>query len=117
MKTLVLGASLKPERYSNKAIRMLREHSQETVAHGLRSGIVADVNIQTELPSESFHTVTLYLNAKRQAEYEDYVISMKPDRVIFNPGTENPDFEQRLKDAGVEPVRACTLVLLSTGQF
>lgn len=117
MRTLVLGASLKSERYSNKAIRMLREGGYDTTAHGLRAGVVVDVDIQTELPDEEFHTVTLYLNAQRQAAFEDYIVKLNPARVIFNPGTENPSFQERLRQAGIEPIEACTLVMLSTGQF
>ncbi len=96
---------------------MLREAEHETTAHGLREGQVADVEIQTELPVGEFHTVTLYLNAQRQSNFESYILDLRPTRVIFNPGTENPEFEKRLMDAGIETVRACTLVMLRTDQF
>ncbi|WP_194850861.1 CoA-binding protein [Nonlabens antarcticus] len=117
-KTLVLGASLKEERYSNVAIYRLRKYNIETVAIGLRSGIVDDVKIHTELvPFTDIDTVTLYLNAQRQEEYYDYILSLKPGRVIFNPGTENPSFYKMLQDQNIEVEVACTLVMLGTNQY
>ena len=99
MKTLVLGASLKPNRYSNYAIQRLMAHDYEVVAIGLKEGIVDGVAIDIELKAyKDIDTVTLYLNAKRQQEYYDYIIGLKPKRVIFNPGTENPEFFQLLKE-------------------
>lgn len=118
MKVLVIGASLKEERYSNKAIKMLNEFGHNVFALGLKSGIVDDTKIETEwLPFEGIDTITLYLNPKRQVEYYDYIISLKPKRVIFNPGTENPDLYKILKENNIEHEVACTLVLLSTNQF
>ncbi|MAZ72678.1 MAG: CoA-binding protein [Flavobacteriaceae bacterium] len=117
-KTLVLGASLKPNRYSNLAIHRLVAYKQEVEAIGLRKGIVAGVEISTEkIPFENIHTVTLYLNAQRQEEYYDYIISLNPKRVIFNPGTENPTFYQLLQQKNIEVEVACILVLLSTDQY
>lgn len=118
MKTLVIGASLKKERYSNKAIRMLRNNNVETIALGLRKGTVEDVIVETEkLNFEKVDTVTLYLNSKRQEEYYDYIIALAPKRVIFNPGTENIDFIRLLNKKGINSEIACTLVLLSTKQY
>ncbi|WP_121668062.1 CoA-binding protein [Mesonia aquimarina] len=118
MKTLVIGASLKPIRYSNRAIHSLRNNDVATVAIGLRKGNVEDVNIETEkLPFKNIDTVTLYLNAKRQEEYYDYIISLSPKRVIFNPGTENPELYRILKKENIQVEVACTLVLLSTNQY
>lgn len=118
MKTLVLGASLNEERYSNRAIKMLVEHKHEVVAHGLKEGIVASVNINTKLENISdIDTVTLYLNAKRQKDFYDFVIQLKPRRVIFNPGTENRELYQLLDKNNIAHEEACTLVLLSTNQF
>jgi len=118
MKTLVFGGSLKPVRYSNIALNRLKDHNIPCVSFGLRSGVVAGVQIDTELVDyKDIHTVTLYLNAARQAAYYDYILSLKPKRVIFNPGTENPTLEVLLEEDDIEAVRACTLVMLSTGQY
>ncbi len=112
-KTLVLGASLNPQRYSNLAIHRLVEKNIEVVAIGLREGVVAGIKIITEKKKfKNIHTVTLYLNAKRQEAYYDYILSLKPKRVIFNPGTENEAFIKILKDNNIEAEVACTLVLL-----
>lgn len=117
-KTLVLGASLKPARYSNLAINRLVKYGQPTVALGLRKGNVNGVEIKTEkFPFEDIDTVTLYLNAKRQQEYYDYIISLNPERVIFNPGTENPELYYLLDKNGIQYENACTLVMLSSHQY
>ncbi|WP_299130464.1 CoA-binding protein [uncultured Winogradskyella sp.] len=117
-KTLVLGASLKPNRYSNIAVNKLRQYKHEVVAFGLKQGIVADVTIDTELkPYDNIDTVTLYLNPKRQEDYYTYITGLKPNRVIFNPGTENPEFYELLKANNISFEVACTLVLLSTNQY
>jgi len=118
MKTLVIGASLKEVRYSNKAVKKLRNYKHETKAIGLREGSILDVDIDTnKINYEGIDTVTLYLNPKRQKEYYDYIISLSPKRVIFNPGTENPEFQEKLKEANINYEESCTLVLLSTGQY
>jgi len=117
-KTLVLGASLKSERYSNIAINRLVRYGHETKAFGLREGEVTGVSIDTELLNyENIDTVTLHLNPKRQAQYYDYIISLNPIRVIFNPGTENPEFYKLLLDNNIDYEVACTLVLLGTNQY
>ncbi len=117
-KTLVLGASVKEYRYSNMAIRNLKAHGEEVVAIGLRKGKVAGVEIQTGQPEfKDIHTVTLYLNAQRQEQYYNYIISLKPERVIFNPGAENYEFAEILKKNRIPFLNACTLVMLSTDQF
>lgn len=117
-KTLVLGASLKPNRYSNLAINRLNNYDHPVEAVGLRNGVVAGVDIATEKESfENIHTVTLYLNPKRQEEYYDYIVSLKPQRVIFNPGTENPTFYKILQENNIEVDVACTLVLLASNQY
>jgi len=116
--TLVIGASLKPSRYSNLAIHRLVQNKIEVKAIGLREGTVAGISIVKEkIPFENIHTITLYLNAKRQIEYYDYIISLKPKRVIFNPGTENPEMYNLLSKNGIEYEEACTLVLLGTNQY
>ncbi|MFD0991310.1 CoA-binding protein [Mariniflexile jejuense] len=117
-KTLVLGASLNPSKYSNFAIQKLVNNAVETVAFGLKSGKVSDVTINTEmLPFDDLHTVTLYLNPKNQQAYYNYIISLKPKRVIFNPGTENPELYTILNENNIPFEIACTLVLLSTNQY
>ncbi|MBT8318622.1 MAG: CoA-binding protein [Gramella sp.] len=117
-KTLVLGASLKTSRYSNLAINRLVKHGQPTVAIGLRKGNVNGIEIKTEkYPFEDIDTVTLYLNAKRQQEYYEYILSLKPERVIFNPGTENPELYDLLENNGIHYENACTLVMLSSQQY
>ena len=116
--TLVMGASLKEVRYSNKAIKKLRAFDHPVKAFGLRKGKVLDVEIDTELVNyEDIHTVTLYLNPKRQQEFYDYIIALKPQRVLFNTGTENPEFYELLKTNKIDFEEACTLVLLSTSQY
>lgn len=118
MKTLVIGASLKSNRYSNMAIEKLKQAQIEVVAMGLRSGEVAGVKIETQPKSfEAIHTITLYLNPKRQEPYYDYIINLKPKRVIFNPGTENPELYRLLEAQQIYYETACTLVLLSTNQY
>jgi predicted CoA-binding protein len=118
MKTLVLGASPKPERYAFQAVELLASHGEEVIAVGAREGAIGGIPIQTGKPCvEDLDTVTLYVGPQRQEDLVDYVISLKPRRVIFNPGTENPDFSEKLKAAGIVPVEACTLVMLRTGQW
>lgn len=117
-KTLVMGASLKPSRYSNIAINRLVLVGNEVVAFGLRKGEVAEVPIETELLKyKNIDTVTLYLNPKNQEKYYEYIIGLNPNRVIFNPGTENPDFYAMLRKNNIDYEVACTLVLLSIGQY
>ena len=117
-KTLVLGASPNPDRYGFKATSMLSEYHHEVVPFGLKSGEIDGLQIVKELPTDkNFDTVTLYLGADNQKSYYDYVIGLNPKRVVFNPGTENPEFEKMLTENGIEPVEACTLVLLRTGQY
>ena len=117
-KTLVLGASLKPQRYSYLALRRLVDHHNEVVAFGLREGKVSGIAIDTILKSyKDVHTVTLYLNPDRQKPFYDYIISLQPKRIIFNPGTENPEFQNILKQHNIYFEEACTLVLLSTNQY
>lgn len=116
--TLVIGASENPERYSNKAIISLRRHGFLVHAIGLRPGKVLDVTFQTGQPVfTDIDTVTLYLSLRNQEPMIDYVLSLSPRRIIFNPGTENPYFEDRAKAKGIVVEEACTLVLLSLAQY
>lgn len=117
-KTVVLGASLNKQSYSNLALYRLAENQIDAVGIGLKPGIEWGIQILTgNPPLENVHTVTLYLSPKRQEPVEDYIISLRPKRVIFNPGTENPDFYKRLKLSGIQATNACTLVLLATDQY
>lgn len=117
-KTLVFGASLKSNRYSNLAIERLIASGVETFAFGLREGNVSGVEINNNFDKISdIHTISLYLNPKRQEEYYNKIIALAPKRVIFNPGTENPEFYDLLKNENIEVDVACTLVLLSTAQY
>ncbi|MFV0566225.1 MAG: CoA-binding protein [Flavobacteriaceae bacterium] len=117
-KTLVLGASLNPSKYSNLAIQKLVAHNHETLAFGLKEGRVLNVEVSNELLLyKNVNTVTLYLNPKNQKQYYSYIISLRPKRVIFNPGTENPEFYAVLKTNAIDFEVACTLVLLSTNQY
>lgn len=118
MKTLVLGASAKPYRYAYKAIEKLRAFGHEVYALGKSPGRVADVVLETQWPEATdFDTVTVYLNNENQNQYADQLIALHPRRVIFNPGAENPYLAERLRQEGIATEEACTLVLLSTGQF
>ena len=116
--TLVLGASTNPNRYSNIAIKRLVGKDLPTVALGLRKGKVLGVIIDAEKQDyKNIDTVTLYLNPKRQGEYYNYIINLKPRRVIFNPGTENMEFVRLLEENNIESEVACTLVLLSINKY
>ena len=117
-KTLVFGASLNPDRYSNLAVNRLNLAGANVLAFGLKEGVVSGVQIDASLkPYSDIHTLTLYLNPKHQEAYYDYIIGLNPARVIFNPGTENPVFYGLLNEASIPYEVACTLVLLSTNQY
>ena len=116
--TLVIGASTNPSRYSHLAIHSLRKHGHDVVALAKRKGQVADVHILTEFPiDKNIDTITMYVGAQRQGEYYQHILDLKPKRVIFNPGSENQELINLLNNNGIEAVEACTLVLLSTGQY
>ena len=117
-KTLVLGASTKPEKYAFKAITMLVEKGQSVLAIGPNAGEVSGIKIYTKaIPLKNIDTVTLYLNVARQRDYYNYIVETKPKRVIFNPGTENPELYQLLQLNNIKVELACTLVLLTTNQY
>lgn len=117
-KTLVLGASSNPSRYSYLAIQRLRSHGHPVLAIGRKDSSVGDVIIEkAHKPAEDVDTITLYLNAGHQREYYDYILSLHPKRIIFNPGAENDELEDLARKNNIEPLEACTLVLLSTGQY
>ena len=117
-KTLVLGATTNPARYSFLAIHKLRENGHDVVAIGNHTGKVRDVTIVTEKkPVKDLDTVTLYLNAGNQKEYYNYILEQKPRRIIFNPGAENSELERLARENNIPTQQACTLVLLSTHQY
>ena len=117
-KTLVLGASDNPSRYSYLAIQRLRNYHHPVVAIGRKNTLVADVEVETEKKQfGNVDTVTLYLNPRHQQEYYDYILSLNPKRIIFNPGAENDELADLAKKNNIQPMEACTLVLLSTGQY
>src|SRR6056297_2266347 len=117
-KTLVIGASPRPHRYSYRAVSSLRSHGHDVVALAKRKNEVEDVEIQTEFPKdEDIHTVTMYVGAPRQPEYYEPLLNLKPKRVIFNPGAENPELYSKLEKEGIEAIEACTLVMLTTNQY
>lgn len=117
-KTLVMGASSNPDRYSYKAIKMLMDYSHPVVAVGARRDHVDGISIETGNPQfENIHTVTLYLGPKNQNIIYDYILNLHPKRIIFNPGTENGEFIKMAQNKGIEVEIACTLVLLSTHQY
>lgn len=114
----MLGATTKPDRYAYMAINSLAGKGHPVVAIGQQTGEVAGVKIQTKMvPLKNIDTVTLYLNPQRQREYYNYIIEAKPKRVVFNPGTENPELYQLLKSNSIEVEVGCTLVMLATNQY
>ncbi|MDX3916462.1 MULTISPECIES: CoA-binding protein [Olivibacter] len=118
MKTLILGATTNPARYAYLAANRLVAAGHEIVNVGIKKGAVAGVDIvPPREPLHDIHTVTLYIGPKLQGQYYDYLMKTKPKRIIFNPGTENDELAALAKTNGIEPVYACTLVLLSTGQY
>ncbi len=117
-KTLVIGASENPERYSFLAVKKLTAKGHPVVALGNKKGKIDATIIETEKISfENIDTISLYLNPGFQKQYYDYILSLHPKRIIFNPGTENDELVALAQKKGIETLEACTLVMLSTGQF
>ena len=117
-KTLIIGASPDESRYAYKAAYMLKRFNHDIVNVGIKKGEVAGVTIEKpEIIHKDIDTITLYIGPSLQGQYHHYILQTKPRRVIFNPGTENSELEKLLEQHGIEPVEACTLVLLSTGQY
>lgn len=118
MKTVVLGASNNPERYAYKAIKMLLHANHEVIPVSNKNAEVFGLPIQSmDHIVSDVDTVTIYVGPQNQKHYTDYILKTKPRRVIFNPGTENPELEELLESNGILTEEACTLVLLTTGQF
>lgn len=117
-KTVVLGATPNSARYAYLATMRLVQYGHDVVPLGIREGNIAGIEIQKGMPPlEGVDTVTLYLNAGRQREYYDYILSLKPKRIIFNPGAENPELKKLADEKGIETVEGCTLVMLSIGVY
>jgi uncharacterized protein len=116
--TVVIGASENPERYSNMAVIKLLKYAHPVQAIGLKAGIINTTTIQTQLiVFDNVDTVTLYVGPQNQSNYASYIIALNPKRVIFNPGTENPELQAHLQAAGINFIEACTLVMLSSGLY
>lgn len=117
-KTLVLGASTNPGRASHQAVHRLLNNGHEPVLVGIKNGDVAGIDIQHGQPAlEDIDTITLYMNPQRQVDQYDYILGLEPKRIIFNPGTENPELMRLARDKGIEVEIACTLVMLATDQY
>lgn len=117
-KTLVIGATPKPERYAYIATEMLHDFGHEVVPYGIKRGKIGDYTIRNEWPnSQDFDTVTLYINPTLQEGFYDRILALKPNRIIFNPGTENSALEEMAKSKNIKTLDACTLVLLRTNQY
>jgi predicted CoA-binding protein len=116
--TLIIGASAKPERYSNKAALSLKKHGHTIYLLGNMDGEISGEKIMTEkLQIQNINTVTLYINSTIQNQYKDYIYSLHPKRIIFNPEAENPEFFKEASQKGIDCIEACTLVLLSIGNY
>ena len=117
--TLVLGASSNPERYSYKAVVSLNRRNIPFIALGRKEADMGKWKISKGKPDNigPVHTVTMYMNAQNQEEYQDYILSLKPKRIIFNPGTSNPEFSCLALKSGIEIVEDCMLIMLNTGRF
>ena len=119
-KTVVLGASPDPSRYSYIACQMLDRAGFEFVPVGIRRGEILGktiLDLKQQPPVDDVHTVTIYLNPKNQLEWYDYILSLNPQRIIFNPGTGNVELAELAENKGIEADFACNLVLIQTGQF
>ncbi|PBQ34312.1 CoA-binding protein [Sphingobacteriaceae bacterium] len=116
--TAIIGASPKPERYAYMATSRLKKYGHPVYPIGIHQGNIEGETISTDKPQlKDIDTVTLYVGPQNQGAWIDYILSLKPKRIIFNPGTENSDFEKQATEKGIECIEACTLVMLSTGQY
>lgn len=117
-KTVVIGASANPERYSYEAVARLNRKGHPVVAVGLKKGMIGSTPVHDDRPAEKdVDTVSLYVGAKNQPVYYDYILNLNPKRIIFNPGAENPELKSLAADKGIEVLEACTLVMLSIGNY
>lgn len=117
-KTLVMGASTEPGRYAYKAMKMLQRYGHPVVAVGKKEDSLDGIKIEkSKIEFDAVDTVTLYLNPMNQKQYYEYIVGLKPKRVIFNPGTENPELYSLLRENDIEIQIGCTLVMLSVNQY
>ena len=119
-KTVIIGATTNQGRYAYLAARMLTEYKHEIVPVGIKDGAVFGkdiLDIFQKPPIDNVHTVTMYIGPQRQPEHIDYILGLKPKRIIFNPGTENEEFIRRAEENGIEALEACTLVMLRSYQY
>ncbi|MBL7815718.1 MAG: CoA-binding protein [Saprospiraceae bacterium] len=117
-KTLILGATPNPDRYAYMATSKLKAYGHEVLPVGIKKGEIEGIRIENTPPQyEGVDTITLYLNPENQKPYYDYIFSLKPKRIIFNPGTENFDLIRLAKERGIETELGCTLVMLSIGTY
>ncbi len=117
-KTVVIGASMKKHRFSNRAVQMLVNNNIEVIPIGISTGKIAGVEIIKANPEiKDIHTITMYIGKHLQSSYYDYIISLNPKRIIFNPGSENPDFEIILNEKKINFVHDCTIVMLMNGEY
>jgi predicted CoA-binding protein len=119
-KTLIVGATSDPSRYAYVAAKMFDDRNMEFIPIGIKKGKVFGreiVDLRSKPALQNIDTITLYIGPANQVEWIDYLIGLNPKRIIFNPGTENPEFFKKALDAGIQVQPACTLVLLSTGQY
>lgn len=117
-KVLVLGASTNQDRVSFEAVLRLHRSGYEVIPVGIREGEIEGIPVLTGEPDiENIDTITLYVNPQRQQAFIPYILRLRPRRIIFNPGTENPDLMRIAQEAGIETEAACTLVMLSLKQF
>ncbi|CAN5177201.1 CoA-binding protein [soil metagenome] len=119
-KTVVIGASPNPARFANIAVKMLKSYGYETVPVGIKTGEVAEIpilDLRQKPKLENVDTITLYLGPQNQAEWYDYILGLNPNRIIFNPGTENWELEEKAREQNIETVEGCTLVMLRSRSF
>ena len=119
-RTAIIGASDHPYRYSFLAANRLKSHDHPIVLLGIRKGNVASeeiLDIRSRPHFEDIHTITMYVGKHHQADLEEYILSLHPKRIIFNPGSENNELSQKARELGIETLNACTLVMLSSDQF
>jgi len=119
-KTVVIGATTNPARYAFVAAELLKESGHDMVPIGIKKGSVAGeeiLDIREKPAVDDIHTITLYLGPQNQPEWYDYLLSLKPKRIIFNPGTENQELAEKAANQGIETIEACTLVMLRVGTY
>ncbi len=117
-KTLVLGASPNPIRFSYKAVKSLQRHDVPVVPVGIKNGEIGGIEIIRDRPQiDDVHTVAMYVGPVRQKDYYSWLLSLRPARIIFNPGTENDEFMEMAKKEGIEVLEDCTLIMLNAGRF